>query len=62
MKKYLMMLFLLNLFALSGTGQDKALGKNEFTVWGGFSPDSNVLIGKTPDARFGIVAFRYSRR
>jgi opacity protein-like surface antigen len=40
-------------------------GKNELTVWGGFSPDSSTQIrgtGRTPDARFGIVAFRYARR
>ena len=40
-------------------------GKNEFSFWGGFSPDSNTFIkatGRTPDARFGIVNFRYARR
>ncbi len=45
--------------------QNEETGKNEFAVWGGFSPDSNTFIkafGRTPDARFGIVAFRYSRR
>ncbi len=45
--------------------QTDETGKNEFAVWGGFSPDSNTFIkafGRTPDARFGIVAFRYSRR
>lgn len=45
--------------------QNEELGKNELTVWGGFSPDSSTLIkalGRTEDARFGIVAFRYSRR
>lgn len=63
MKRHLMIALLLTLFSLSGAAQDEeALGKNEFTVWGGFSPDSTVLIGKTPDARFGIAAFRYSRR
>jgi hypothetical protein len=36
--------------------------KNEFTVWGGYSPDSTRLFGVTPDARFGIVALRYARR
>ena len=46
-------------------GQTEETGKNEFAVWGGFSPDSNTFIkafGRTPDARFGIVAFRYSHR
>jgi hypothetical protein len=45
--------------------QDDEMGKNEFSVWGGISPDSNTAIqafGRTPDARFGIVAFRYARR
>lgn len=40
-------------------------GKNELTLWGGFSPDSTTAItalGRTPDARFGIVGLRYSRR
>jgi opacity protein-like surface antigen len=39
--------------------------KNEISVWGGFSPDSSTAIaafGRTEDARFGIVSFRYSRR
>lgn len=39
--------------------------KNEYSVWGGYSPDSNTFIkafGRTPDTRFGIIAFRYSRR
>jgi hypothetical protein len=39
--------------------------KNEYSVWGGYSPDSLTWIpafGRTPDARFGIVAFRYARR
>jgi opacity protein-like surface antigen len=37
-------------------------GKNELSVWGGGSPDSTSFIGKTQDARFGIVAARYARR
>lgn len=44
---------------------DYETGKNEFTVWGGYSPDSSTRIrgtGRTPDARFGIAAFRYARR
>jgi opacity protein-like surface antigen len=37
---------------------------HEFTVWGGASPDSSTVfgIGRTEDARFGIVAFQYARR
>lgn len=57
-----MIALLLIFFSLSGAAQDEELGKNEFTVWGGFSPDSNIFIGKTPDARVGIIALRYSRR
>lgn len=65
MKKHLLLTLLLLLFALPAFAQDEELGKNEFTVWGGFSPDSTTVIkgtGRTPDARFGIVAFRYARR
>ena len=36
-------------------------GWNEFGFWGGISFHSPTLIGKTPDARFGNVAFRYGR-
>jgi len=36
--------------------------KNEFAVWGGYSPDSTRRFGVTPDTRFGVVAFRYARR
>lgn len=53
------------LLCAAAFAQDNELGKNEFSVWGGFSPDSNTFIkgtGRTPDARFGIVAFRYARR
>lgn len=53
------------LLGVTAFAQDNELGKNEFSVWGGFSPDSNTFIkgtGRTPDARFGIVAFRYARR
>ena len=45
--------------------QSDELGKNELTVWGGFSPDSNTFVpafGRAEDARFGMIAFRYSRR
>ena len=39
--------------------------KNEVAVWGGYSPDSTTafrIFGRTPDAKFGIVSIRYSRR
>lgn len=65
MKKYFLAILLLPLLAIPAFAQDEELGKNEYSVWGGFSPDSNTFIkgtGRTPDARFGIVAFRYARR
>lgn len=51
----------LTLTILAQTNADEA-GKNELSVWGGASPDSTSFIGKTQDARFGIVAVRYARR
>lgn len=65
MKNYLFSALLILLVASFAFAQDEELGKNEYSVWGGFSPDSNTFIqgtGRTPDARFGIVAFRYARR
>lgn len=54
------------LILMSGVrAQNEETGKNEFSVWGGYSPDSSTFIqafGRTRDARFGIVALRYSRR
>ena len=55
--------FLIIMTVANAFAQNDEPGKNEFSVWGGFSPDSTTsLIGRTPDARFGIVALRYSRR
>ncbi len=51
--------------ALPFAAQTDEAGKNELSVWGGFSPDSSTIItgtGRTPDARFGIIAVRYARR
>lgn len=65
MKPILFAAILLVAGVLAAVAQDAELGKNEFTVWGGYSPDSNTFItaiGRTRDARFGMVAFRYSRR
>lgn len=65
MKELFFAAFCLVILVSSVCAQTEETGKNEFTVWGGFSPDSNTFIkafGRTPDARFGIVAFRYSRR
>src|SRR4051794_5310592 len=36
-------------------------GMNEFGVWAGGSPDSNVAIGATPDTSFLVVGLRYGR-
>ncbi len=39
-------------------------GKNEFSVWGGFSPDSTTALkfGSGEDARYGVIGVRYARR
>jgi len=55
----------LMLSALFVSAQIEEGGKNEVMVWGGISPDSTTAIkafGRTADARFGIVSFRYSHR
>lgn len=65
MKTFAALALLLAVSATVAFGQTEESGKNELTVWGGFSPDSNTFIkafGRIPDARFGIVALRYSRR
>lgn len=65
MKKLIFATFCLFIFASAVCAQTDETGKNELSVWGGFSPDSNTFIkafGRTPDARFGLVAFRYARR
>jgi hypothetical protein len=57
----LMLLLLSALISAQSSGD----AKNEYSVWGGYSPDSNTWMpafGRSPDTRFGIVAFRYSRR
>lgn len=65
MKNFISTAVLLLVLTAAAFSQDNELGKNEFSVWGGFSPDSNTQIqgtGRTPDARFGIVALKYARR
>ena len=66
MKKLLLSVIFLMSFVLTTAAQDDTeTGKNELMVWGGYSPDSSTVFkgtGRTPDARFGIVAFRYARR
>ena len=54
---------LLSVFSVAA--QNDESGKNELSVWGGFSPDSSTIIrgtARTEDARFGILAVRYARR
>lgn len=65
MKMLLFSAVCLAAFASFVIAQGEETRKNEFTVWGGFSPDSNTFVravGRTEDARFGLIAFRYSRR
>lgn len=65
MKNLILAASLLLMLGAGAFAQDNELGKNEFSIWGGYSPDSNTAIkgtGRTPDARFGIVAVRYARR
>jgi hypothetical protein len=53
------------LFACSIVPAQATSGRNEISVWGGYSPDSTTAIkafGRTPDTRFGLVALRYVRR
>lgn len=64
MKRLLIILIVL-FFACAAAAQTGEAGKNELSVWGGFSPDSSTIItgtGRTEDARFGLVAVRYARR
>jgi opacity protein-like surface antigen len=64
MKKFILVAFCLLICTCAVFAQNDS-GRNELSVWGGFSSDSNTFIkafGRTTDARFGIVAFRYSRR
>ncbi|MGI9035163.1 MAG: acyloxyacyl hydrolase [Pyrinomonadaceae bacterium] len=69
MKNYLGQMLLTCVFyvflTITIAAQSNGEGKNEFSVWGGFSPQSSTVIrgtGRTPDARFGSVNFRYARR
>jgi Lipid A 3-O-deacylase (PagL) len=58
MTNILLTFFLLVSTALAQNNEDS---KNEFMVWAGGSPDSNEIIGKTKDARLGIIGLRYAR-
>ncbi len=54
----------LMLVSFAVSAQDDATGKNEVSVWGGFSPAIRTFdtAGRTWDATLGIGAIRYSRR
>ena len=65
MKKIFVSAAWLMLLALYVGAQTEEGGKNEVMVWGGFSPDSTTalrIFGRTADARFAIISFRYSHR
>lgn len=66
MKKFILSAIFLMLAAIFVSAQNEVeTDKNEFMVWGGFSPDSSTFLkgtARTPDAQFGIVAVRYARR
>ena len=65
MRKALLAAAVVLLFSTFVCAQAANDAKNEYSLWGGYSPDSTTAIkafGRTPDTRFGIVAFRYSRR
>jgi hypothetical protein len=65
MKKLTLIAAYLSILVSFSIAQTEETGKNELTVWGGISPDSNTFVpglGGTRDARFGMIAFQYSRR
>lgn len=59
-------LLFLAVFVLNAAAQeaDSETRKNEFGVWGGVSPDSSTIFssGRTTDAHYGAIGFRYARR
>lgn len=62
--KALVCLFAVFLLASGAAAQDGDTVTHEVKVWGGASFDSSTVfgIGRTEDARFGIVAVQYARR
>lgn len=65
LSRFIKCALLLAIFAAAAAAQTEDEGKNEISVWGGFSPDSSTVIkgtGRTEDAQFGIVGLRYARR
>jgi opacity protein-like surface antigen len=64
MKRLLIITALAAAFCTSAAAQNTD-DKNEVSVWGGYSPQSTTVFrfaGRVPDARFGMVAFRYARK
>ena len=68
---FLSLLVLLSIFTVRCAAQSKPssdfstnaehAGGNEFTVWGGYSPNSPKLIGVTEDRHLTMVGFGYAR-
>jgi hypothetical protein len=61
MKKITPVLFVILIFTTLSFTQNNEEAKNEFMVWAGGSLDSNEIIGKTKNARLGIIGLRYAR-
>jgi hypothetical protein len=65
MKNLILLVTYISFLVAFSTAQTNEAGKNELSIWGGLSPDSNTFVpglGGTRDARFGLIAFRYARR
>lgn len=63
--KKLLLFCLVSLISMSAFAQNSSDAKNEVSIWGGYSPDSTTAVrfaGRVPDARFGMIAFRYARK
>lgn len=49
----------------NSNNDDSEIPKNEFSVWGGFSPNTTTNVirwGSSVDTKYGILALRYARR
>lgn len=65
MKKFIYSAVWMFVCVFAVCAQTGEMETNEYSIWGGYSPDSNTFItafGRTANARFGIVAVRYARR
>lgn len=62
--KLFLLILIFNLIAFTQAEEYQLRGKNEFSVWGGFSPDTTTAlnIGTSVDARYVTTGFRYARR